>query len=129
MYQAFKDMPPFLKFLTVHALACIFIFLAVVIPGVPITFEGEVMESSDLWTRGLGLPTAFIGLAMPVAGGLFLKRWRYSRQLYAGLMVSVLVAPYVIWQQLLPAVFGVITSCAIIAYLFINQKARAYFGS
>jgi len=60
---------------------------------------------------------------------LILKRWQYSRQLYTLILVSVLVAPYLIWQQLVLALFEVVLSCAIISYLFINKKARAYFSS
>lgn len=129
MYQAFREMPTLLKFITAHALVCFVFFLAVVIPGMPITVNGEVMESSELWSIGLGLPTAAVGLAMPVVGVLILKRWQYSRQLYALILVSVLVVPYLVWQQLVLALFGVVLSCAIISYLFINRKARAYFSS
>lgn len=129
MYQAFREMPTLLKFITAHALVCFVFFLTVVIPGIPITVNGEVMESSELWSRGLGFPTAAVGLAMPVVGVLILKRWQYSRQLYALSLVSVLVAPYLVWQQLVLALFGVVLSCVIISYLFINGKARAYFSS
>lgn len=129
MYHAFQEMPMLLKFITAHALFCFVFFLAVVIPGIPITVDGEVMESSELWSEGLGLPTAAVGLAMPIAGVLILKRWHYSRQFYALILVSVLVAPYLVWQQIVLALFGVVLSCAIISYLFINRKARAYFSS
>ena len=122
-------MPTLLKFITAHALVCSVLFLAAVIPGMPITVNGELIESSELWSRGLGLPMAVVGLAMPVVGVLILKRWQYSRQLYALILASVLIVPYVVWQQLVLALFGVVLSCAIISYLFINRKARAYFAS
>lgn len=130
MHEAFKDMPTLLKFITVHALLCFALFVVVVvIPGIPITFNGEIIDSSELWVRGLGLPTVVIGLTMPIAGFLMLKRWQYSRQFYAFLLVSFMVGPYVVWQQLVPMVFGVVLSCAIIGYLFINREVRVYFGS
>lgn len=129
MYQAFKDMPTLLKYITGHALVCFVFFLAVVIPGIPITFNGDVMESQELWEKGLGLPIAAIGLIMPVVGILILKRWQYSRHLYGLLLVSVLVAPYLVWQEPVSVAFGIVLSCAIIGYLFINRKARAYFSS
>ena len=129
MYQAFKDMPTLLKFITTHALVCFVLFVAVVIPGIPITFNGEVMESGELWARGLGLPTVAVGLTMPIAGVLILKRWQYSRQFYGLLLASVLVTPYIVWQDIILAGFGVLLSCAMIGYLFINKKARAYFSS
>lgn len=128
MYQAFREMPTLLKFITVHALICFVFFLAVVIPDMPIMVNGEVMESSELWSRGLGMLPA-VGLALPVVGVQILKRWPYSRQLYTLILVSVLVAPYLVRLQLVLALFGVVLSCAIISYLFINEKARAYFSS
>ena len=129
MYQAFKDMPIPLKFITAHALVCFVFFVVVVIPGISITFNGEVMDSSELWARGLGLPTVAIGLAMPIMGVLILKRWQYARQFYALLILSVLVAPYVVWQEPVSAAFGVVLSCATIGYLFINRRVCAYFSS
>jgi hypothetical protein len=104
-------------------------FLAAVIPGIPITFNGEVMESQQLWAKGVGLPTVAIGLAMPIIGVLFLRRWQYCRQVYSVGLVSVMVVPFVLWQELPSIVFGVVLSCAIIGYLFINERARAYFSS
>ena len=129
MYQAFKEMPTLLKFITVHALACFVFFVAAVIPGIPITFNGEVMESQELWAKGIGLPTVAIGLAMPALGVLFLRRWQYCRQLYSVVLVSVMVVPVILWQELLSIIFGAVLSCAIIGYLFINRQSRAYFGS
>jgi len=110
MYQAFKDMPTLLKFITAHALVCFVFFLGVVIPGIPITLNGEVMESQEAWGKGLGLPIAAIGLIMPVLGILILKRWQFSRHLYGIILFSVLVAPYVVWQELVSAAFGVVLS-------------------
>ena len=129
MYQAFKEMPTLLKFITTHALVCFVFFLAVVIPGIPITFNGEVMESQELWAKGLGLPTMAVGLSLPVAGILILRRWKYCRQLYSAILLSVLVGPYVYWQEVSSLVFGVVLSCAIIGYLFLNSLSRAYFSS
>ncbi len=129
MYQAFKEMPILLKFMTVHALACFIFFLASVIPGIPISFNGEVMESQQLWAKGVGLYAMVIGLVMPVIGVLFLRRWQYCRQVYSVALLSVLVFPFVLWQELTSVIFGVALSCAIIGYLFINGQARAYFSS
>lgn len=129
MYQAFKEMPTLLKFITVHALACFVFFLAAVIPGIPITFNGEVMTSQQLWAKGVGLPIVVIGLAMPVIGVLFLRRWKYCRQVYSVALMSVMVVPFMLWQELASVIFGVVLSCAIIGYLFINGQARAYFSS
>jgi hypothetical protein len=130
MYQAFKEMPTFLKFITGHALVCFLFFLAAVIPGIPITVNGEVMESQELWVKGDGLRVALMGLAMPMVGLLILRRWKYCRQLYTVTIASVLVAPYVFRQDIIGTiVFGVLVSCAITAYLFLNIKARAYFSS
>ncbi|MCK0152932.1 hypothetical protein MWU49_04400 [Alcanivorax sp. S6407] len=129
MYQAFKEMPTLLKFLTVHALACFVFFWAAVIPGIPITFNGEVMESQEIWNKGIGLPTVAVGLVMPALGVLFLRRWRYCRQLYSVVLVSAMVVPVVLWQELPLIIFGALLSCAVIGYLFINGQARAYFSS
>ncbi|MCU7944386.1 MAG: hypothetical protein KZQ87_17095 [Candidatus Thiodiazotropha sp. (ex Cardiolucina cf. quadrata)] len=129
MYQAFKEMPTLLKFITAHALFCFFFFFAVVIPGISITFNGELMEASDLWERGLVLPTAAMGLSMPIVGLLFLKRWQYARHIYSLLFISVMVTPYVYWQQLPAIVFGIVVSFGIIGYLFINRRACEYFSS
>lgn len=129
MYQAFKDMPKLLKFITAHAFFCAVFFLAVVIPGIPIRFNGQLMESSDLWKSGLALPTAAVGLAMPLAGVLLLRRWQYARYLYVLFFVSLLIAPYLYWHQLVQALFGTALSCGVIGYLFINKAVRAYFNS
>ncbi|MBY6212796.1 hypothetical protein KUV95_14655 [Microbulbifer agarilyticus] len=122
-------MPILLKFITGHALVCFVFFLAVVIPGVPITFNGELMESQELWARGVGLPTIAVGLSLPVAGMLILRRWQYCRQLYSIIILSVLIAPYAYWQEIPSLIFGVVLSCAIIGYLFLNRQARAFFSS
>jgi hypothetical protein len=129
MYQAFKEMPTLLKFITGHALVCFVFFVAAVILGVPIAFNGEVLESQELWAKGVGLPTVAIGLALPVVGVLFLLRWQYCRQVYSLILVAVMVAPYVIWREVSSLIFGLVLSCAIIGYLFLNGKVRAYFRS
>ncbi len=129
LYQAFKDMPTLLKFFTGHALVCFLFFLAAVIPGIPISFNGEVIESQELWSKGVGLRVAAMGLVMPLVGILILKRWKYCRQLYAATLLWALVTPYVFGQELGPIIFGVVISCAITGYLFINVQARAYFAS
>lgn len=129
MYQAFKEMPTLLKFITGHAFVCIVFFLAAVIPGIPISFDGQVMESKVLWAKGLGLPAVIVGLSLPVAGILILRRWQFSRHLYSAILLSALVGPYLYWQQVLSLVFGVVLSCAIIGYLFLNGQSRTYFRS
>ena len=129
MYQAFKDMPTPLKFLTTHALACFALFLAAVIPGIPITFHGEAMESQEIWAKGAGIPTVAVGLAMPVMAILFLLRWQYCRQLYSVVFVSSMIMPFLFWQELSKVMFGMVISCAIVGYLFMNRQARAYFSS
>jgi hypothetical protein len=129
MYQAFKDMPTFLKFITAHALVCFVFFLAVVIPGIPITFNGEVMTSQDIWAKGLGLPIMAVGLSLPSAGILLLRRRQYCRHFYSITLLLVLIGPYVYWQEVRSFIFCVVLSGAIIGYLFLNGQSRAYFSS
>ena len=129
MYQSFKNMPMILKFITVHAIACFIFFVAAVIPGTPITYNGEVMASQELWAHGVGLHIVAIGIAMPVMGMLFLQRWLYSRQLYSITFIFLMVFPFVLWQELYSAIFSAVISCVIITYLFLNRQACAYFSS
>ncbi len=129
LYQVFKKIPILLKFFTGHALVCFLFFLAAVIPGIPITYNGEVIESQELWAKGVGLQTAAMGLVMPLAGILILMRWQYCRQFYAVSLWWVLASPYVFEQELAPLVFGAVLPFVITGYLFINVQARAYFSS
>ena len=128
MYSAFKEMPMLLKFLTAHALVCLVFFFAAVIPGIPITFNGEVMESQELWGKGVGLPTAAVGLVFPFCGILMLRKWAYARQAYLLVFFSVMVVPYLIWKELPSLIIGLVISVAIAAYLYKEKKACAYFS-
>lgn len=129
MYQSFKDMPIFLKFITAHALVMFMLFVATVVPGIPITFNGEVMESQELWAKSVGVFTALVGLMLPVCGILILKRLPYARHVYVLVISLVLVAPYVYWQELIGVAFGIVLITAVTIYLYKNGGVRAYFSS
>lgn len=131
MYKSFKEMPIFLKFITAHALVCFLLFVAAVIPEIPIIFNDEVMETQELWEKGIGIRfhLAISGLAMPATGILILKRWHYARQFYALLLISLLVAPYIVWQDLISTIYGMVLAFSIIGYMFFHGQARAYFSS
>ena len=129
MYESFKKMPVFLKFITVHALACFVFAVMVLVPGMTITYNGEPMKSAELWDKGLALLIVFIGLSLPVAGVLLVKRSQYSRKFYSALLLLVMVVPYIYWQEYVSLIFGVAVSAAIIGYLFISGGVRAYFSS
>jgi len=127
MYDAFQKMPIILKFLTVHATACFFFFVAAVIPGIPFSFNGEVMSYTETWSSGAGMFTVYIGLAMPFCAWLMLKRKTYSRQIYLFVLISVLIAPYLYWKDFTSIIFGVILTILIAGYMFGKPSVRSYF--
>ncbi|WP_299599701.1 hypothetical protein [uncultured Microbulbifer sp.] len=129
MYQAFSEMPTLLKFLTAHALVCIYLLLAVFVPGIPISFNGVAMGTAELWESGLAISTALVGLLMPVSAVLFLWRWKYSRQTYSVLLAAVMIIPFALMRQVPSIIFGACLTAVILGYLFFNSGVRAYFRS
>ena len=122
-------MPTILKFITVHALACFMFLLAVVVPGIPFSVNGEVLTSEEIWESGYGVSVFFVGTVMPLLGILLLIRTKNCRGLYVFAIACVLILPYLYWQQYLLALIGLAFSVAMALYLFKNKRVLAYFGS
>ena len=76
-WKSFKEMPFFLKVLTVYCLFGIFAILAAIIP------VGDYgMTFVQFWSSGLGLLVLIDGVIMLVSGIGFLKRKKSARTLF-----------------------------------------------
>jgi len=128
MYETFKKMPTILKFLTAHALVCFIFLLAAIVPGIPISVNGQEMTITELWSRGFGYPIIFIGVAMPICALLMLKRVKYSRLIYLVILSSSLILPFIYMQEIFSILFGIALTTAIGVYLYGKSTVRSYFS-
>ncbi len=127
MYKSYKTMPSFLRFIIVHALACILFFIAAVIPGIPISVYGEQITSSEIWSSGYGLKVCFVGLALPMCAILLLKRKSYSRQIYVFVLGLILIGSYDVVENMSLVIFGLIITSSITGYLYASKAVRSVF--
>ena len=128
-WQAFKEMPFFLKVLTVYCLFGIFFILGAIIP------VGDYgMTFAQFWSSGLGLLVLIDGVIMLVSGIGFLKRKKLARTLF------LLIFPINFLFGLLfktvdnDELFNTLISCIFVLpvlwlYLFRKKTVKKYFNS
>lgn len=120
----FRSMPGWLKFFTIHALACVLVVPLSLTPTPDL--QGD--SSMALLTSEAGrMVLMAAGFALAAAGVLLLLRRRLGRILYLGFFAMTLVGGYLAMGQLFAAVIGATLSWAVGVYLFRNDDVRAYF--
>ncbi len=128
MWQNFKSMPLILKFLTIHALACIAFLIFSIIPHDSFIINGENVTYSKWWGSGVGVYASMLGTLTAVAGYLLVTKKKYSRQIYLGILSLALIAPYLKFGEYYSALFGVSIVLMISAYLFLKASVKEYFA-
>ncbi|MBU2877135.1 hypothetical protein [Aliiglaciecola lipolytica] len=131
MFNSFKKMPLALKFLTGMALFCILLLFKALIPGMFGTFSynGEVLEYSQIWERGFGVPLILVGCFMPMAGMSLLLRLKFSRHFYCCTVALTVLTPTLLAGNYYSLAFFAIIPSAITVYLFTSNKVRWYYGT
>ena len=129
MWENFKSMPMVLKFLTFHALMCFSLFLVAIIPRDYFVLDGRHVSYGEWWSSGVGPLIAAVGLAMAMAGVLFLAKRSFGRLIYLATFGGSLTVPFLLSRDFLPAAIGAVAAAAMWAYLFRNPAVRAYFTS
>jgi len=129
MWQSFRSMPLLLKFLTFHALACCVFFVGVVVPNDSFKVDGRAIPFDELWSSGLAFFVAFVGLALPLAGVLLLRRASLARHFYIGVLVIGAVMPCLFMRDYVFAAMSVAVIGLLAWYVFDSPSAQAYFAS
>jgi hypothetical protein len=133
LWENFKRMPRLLKFLTAHALAMSVSFIFSVIPVVSFGIGYKSVSYAEWWSSGVGIFASIMGILLPTAGYLFLKRDRYARIVYVGSMVFISLFQFarvglnyhsIISFILILPLIGLIS-----AYLFLSKSVKLYFVS
>jgi hypothetical protein len=129
MWVSFKEMPTPLKFITGHAIACIFLLLGSVIPHDSFSMYGQPVSYAVWWSSGAGLYASFLGAIMPVTAYLMLKRLSRARIIYLVALSIAIVAPYLYWGQLQYAAIDMVVVGLFGWYLYGAKSVQRYFTS
>ena len=136
MWDNFKAMPKLLKFFTAHAIACVVFFFGSVIPHGAFSIDGHRVTYHEWWGSGAGIYAAVIGILLPLAGWLMLKRSGYARPYYLGTLIVGLILPYLLFKQFRAsdssyglAALGTAAIATVAWYLYRKETARDYFSS
>ena len=133
LWTNFKRMPLILKFLTVHALACLFFFLSSAFPHNLFSVDGRSISFSEWWNTGAGISGSILGTFLPLSGYLFLKRAKLARPFYLGSMLMAFYSPLLFFygSKYPPGYY--FSSLMIVlflgGYLYIGRTAKDYFAS
>ncbi len=132
MWVNFKKMPLILKFLTVHALACLFFLLSSVFPHISSILEGRTITLIEWWTSGAGLLATLFGTLLPFSGFLFLKRAAISRFFYLNSMLIAFYSPAFFMDGSKYPLGYYFSSLLIVlligGYLYFGKTSKAYFS-
>ena len=129
MWQAFRSMPLLLKFLTFHAVVCFVFFVGVAVPNDLFKLNGRAVPYDEPWSSGLAFFVGFVGLAMPLAGVLLLRRTSAARHVYLFILSIGSVLPYLFMRDYVFAGASVVVIALIAWYVFGNAAVQAYFAS
>ena len=133
MWLNFKSMPVVLKFLTFHALACCFFLVGSIVPHNSFSMDGKTVSYAVWWSLGVGAVASVIGIILPLAGFLLLKKYSYARPTYIAALVIAFISPagFVSFSNYgfdyyAPSFVLVL---AISAYLYFRKPVKEYFAS
>ena len=129
MWVSFKEMPTPLKFITGHAIACIFLLLGSIIPHNSFSIDGQHVSYAVWWSSGAGPFASVLGVIMSMSGYLLLKRSNRARVTYLMALSVALIAPYLFWRQFESAAFGIAIVVLVGWYLYGRQSVQVYFTS
>ena len=125
--QNIRDMPTWLKLMTAHCLACFVGFAAFAIPRSNMRFNGRQVTYAEFWAS-MGWLLGVCGVFLTVAGVLFLLRVGIGRYFYLANFAALLVGLQLYRGNVLGAAIGAGFVVALGAYLFRNERMRAYFA-
>jgi len=124
-------MPLILKFLTVHAVACLFFLVSSIFPHNSFSVEGATVTYLEWWSSGAGMLATIFGTLLPLSGYLFLKRASIARLFYLSSMLIAFYSPaFFIAGSRYPVgyyISGLLVVLLIGGYLYLGKTARAYF--
>ena len=126
MWSNFKAMPTLLKFITSHAIACVVMLLMSIIPGSTFRIDGRVVSYSEWWSSGVGLIASALGIAMPIAGVLLLKKFCYARPAYLFAVLFAFVSPYPLLGKSEGIFVGLVIVGLLALYLYARKSVQRY---
>ena len=133
MWNNFKSMPIFLKFLTGHAAVCLVLFIFLLIPGNQFSTDDQhTVPYAEWWSNGVWPLLTFAALAIGIGGMLFLKKYRFGRVLFLAGFGGALIAPALLshdQDDLGASVLCLPFVLLLGLYLFRNREVKAYFVS
>lgn len=129
MKENFNSMPPVLKFLTAHAIACVFLLIGSVIPHDNFSINNNPVTYHEWWTSGAGVGASIIGIILPFTAWHLLNRTHYARKLYISVIFLVFTVPYLFNNNPSLIIMAIVISGMLIWYLFRNKAAVEYFSS
>lgn len=129
MWLSFKEMPMLLKFITGHAIACVFLLLGSIIPHDSFSIDGQPVTYAVWWSSGAGPFASFLGVIMPATAYQLLKRLSRARSMYLVVLTIALVAPYLYWGQLQIAAIDMAIVGLFAWYLYGAKSVQHYFSS
>lgn len=133
LWENFKKMPLILKFLTIHALACLFFLVSSIFPHNSFSVEGRAVSFLEWWTSGAGMLASIFGILLPLSGFLLIKRAPLARLFYLSSMFIGFFSPmFFLDGSKYPSVYY-LSSLAIVlliaGYLFFGKTSKEYFTS
>jgi len=133
LWKNFKEMPLILKFLTVHAVACLFFIVSSIFPHNSFSVEGSTVSYFEWWSSGAGTLATIFGTLFPLSGYLLLKRASIARVFYLSSMLIAFYSPVLFIEgSKYPGGYYISSLLLVLllaGYLYLGKTAKAYFSS
>ena len=133
LWKNFKEMPLILKFLTVHAVGCLFFLVSSIFPHNSFSVEGTTVTYFEWWSSGAGMLATIFGTLLPLSGYLLLKRASIARLFYLSSMLIAFYSPVLFLEgSKYPGgyyVSSILLVLLLAGYLYLGKTAKAYFSS